>query len=655
MIGFFPEPYPDELCYSLCARYCRRAGYRGRISTVRDLFGSGSFRAVVDMPSRLDYLIASLPPGHGYTVDRFIDEHTLLPFYAAFFPPERVARVRAEMRQSSGQAKAHIMAGLSEIAKRFEYLRYCPMCAEEDRERYGEAYWRRIHQVSKVKVCHSHGLLLESSGVHATYRVDREEFVTLDELLPMGQKRAPDRGAQSDRSHVFNLAIASDARWLLDQRGLCSTSASLRRRYLNLLYDCGLATATDLVRLRALRYEFESHYGRDFLESLDCKLASHALAFKYLMRNEGQTGHPVEHLLLIHYLGYSAQEFFLLAGEKRQPFGAPPWPCLNSASDHYRELRIEKCKIRDLRTNLRHQQRKSFRKPVGEFACDCGFVYRRVGPDASEEDRYKITQIEEFGSIWESKLRELRLDGAEHTIGEIARRLGVDRHTLMEQEQRLGLRPRKEKDGSEVFASPRPHRREQLRLEKEEKRRKYREQWLRAVEEDPETDLLTLKTKLPAAYNWFYKNDDHWMRTHTPRHHIEKKAIDIDWGARDIELAVAVRRSAARLMNAPGRPVWISADAIGRDTGKRHRALSRDDRLPLTNQALIEVIESREDWAIRRIRWAVECYRQEGVCATERDVLARASVTFGYMIKRGIRPIVEEAIRSLCPFSQSTD
>jgi hypothetical protein len=84
-------------------------------------------------------------------------------------------------------------------------------------------------------------------------------------------------------------------------------------------------------------------------------------------------------------------------------------------------------------------------------------------------------------------------------------------------------------------------------------------------------------------------------------------------------------------------------------------ALSRDDRLPLTNQALIEILESREAWAIWRIRWAVECYCWEGVCATERDVLARASVTFGNMIKRGIRPIVEEAIRSLCPFSQSTD
>jgi hypothetical protein len=92
------------------------------------------------------------------------------------------------------------------------------------------------------------------------------------------------------------------------------------------LYDCGLATSTDQVRLRALRCEFESHYGRDFLESLDCNLASHALAFKYLMRGEGQTGHPVEHLLLIHYLGYSAQEFFLLqrfSHESFMPLTAP--------------------------------------------------------------------------------------------------------------------------------------------------------------------------------------------------------------------------------------------------------------------------------------------------------------------------------------------
>jgi len=109
MIGFFPEPYPDELCYSLFTRYCRRAGYRDRISTVRDLFGSKSFRAVVDMPRRPDYLIALLPPRHGYTADRFIDEHTLLPFYAAFLSQERVACVRAEMRQSSGRAKVRFL------------------------------------------------------------------------------------------------------------------------------------------------------------------------------------------------------------------------------------------------------------------------------------------------------------------------------------------------------------------------------------------------------------------------------------------------------------------------------------------------------------------------------------------------------------------
>ncbi len=165
MIGFFPEPFPDELCYSLCARYRRRAGYRGRVSTVRDLFGSASFRAAVDLPSRLDHLVVSLPPGHGYTADRIIDEHTLLPFCAAFLSPERVARVRPEMRRSSSRALAGACAGVSRFAMRLEYLRYCPVCVEDDRERFGEAYWRRVHQASGVKLCPSHGVTLEPSGV----------------------------------------------------------------------------------------------------------------------------------------------------------------------------------------------------------------------------------------------------------------------------------------------------------------------------------------------------------------------------------------------------------------------------------------------------------------------------------------------------------
>ena len=40
MIGFFPDPYPDELLYSVLARFQSRVQYPSRESLVRELFGT---------------------------------------------------------------------------------------------------------------------------------------------------------------------------------------------------------------------------------------------------------------------------------------------------------------------------------------------------------------------------------------------------------------------------------------------------------------------------------------------------------------------------------------------------------------------------------------------------------------------------------------
>jgi len=539
---------------------------------------------------------------------------------------------------------------------RLEYLHYCPMCIEEDRERCGEAYWHRVHQASGVKVCPSHGVVLEPSSIDAINRADREELVTLEESLLMAPLRPFDRYSQSDRSQEFHLAVARDVRWLLDQRGLCEEPAALGRRYLNLLYDRGLATSDDLVLWRKLRGEVESHYGRDFLASLNWWLEGQVRPFRNLFKGGRQHAyHPVHHLLFIHYLGCSARVFFRLPAEKRRPFGAPPWPCLNHASEHYRELRIEECAVKEGKTRRKDLQGKPYRRPVGKFVCDCGFVYSRIGPDASEEDRYQKGRVIEFGTAWESKLRALRSAGVAHTSREVACRLGVNTRTLQAQEERLGLRSGRDGDGSGVFVSPALHHRERARLEEIEKGRRYREQWLKAVQEDPQIDLLTLKDKLPAAYNWFHKNDGRWMREHTPRRHNEPKPVDIDWQARDAELSAGVRRSAERLMKAPGRPRWVSVAAIARDTGKLPKVLSKDARLPLTNRALMEVAESVEAWAIRRIRWAVECYRREGVCATRWEILTRAGLSGKMRASPSLLAIVEEGVRSLRSCSREID
>ncbi len=102
MVGFFPDPYPDELFYSVCARYHHRVRYRAHRSTAQDLFGARTV-AAIDLPSSLNHLIAALPPDHRYPVDQLIDNHTLLPFYAPFLPPERVTRLRHSMAEEEAR------------------------------------------------------------------------------------------------------------------------------------------------------------------------------------------------------------------------------------------------------------------------------------------------------------------------------------------------------------------------------------------------------------------------------------------------------------------------------------------------------------------------------------------------------------------------
>ena len=48
---------------------------------------------------------------------------------------------------------------------RKKYLRYCPQCVKEDRERHGETYWHRKHQIYGVDVCSVHGCRLEESTI----------------------------------------------------------------------------------------------------------------------------------------------------------------------------------------------------------------------------------------------------------------------------------------------------------------------------------------------------------------------------------------------------------------------------------------------------------------------------------------------------------
>ena len=67
MLGFFPTPYPDELLYSLIARYHLRSGSISPKITLSELFGSTSTIATIDLPANLNNLtkrLQHLTPNH---------------------------------------------------------------------------------------------------------------------------------------------------------------------------------------------------------------------------------------------------------------------------------------------------------------------------------------------------------------------------------------------------------------------------------------------------------------------------------------------------------------------------------------------------------------------------------------------------------------
>ncbi|HEY7419442.1 MAG TPA: TniQ family protein, partial [Ktedonobacteraceae bacterium] len=255
MIGCFPSPHPDELFYSICARYAKRVHYHRKAAVMQELFGSGFEKGAIDLPTHLDVLIAALPPKHPYSVDRFIGEHTLLPFYRPFLPAERLRRLREEMAGENAVGIYYRFGFRKGSVKPARYLRYCPSCAMEDRIRVGETYWHRIPQLPGILVCPTHMIPLEETSVEAlARRAAAPEFYTAEQAIP---KQSISTGNKCWPWHNNLLALARDASWLLEQLNLTPGFQQIYRRHLTLLTENQFVLPRGKLRLGELveRYQ----------------------------------------------------------------------------------------------------------------------------------------------------------------------------------------------------------------------------------------------------------------------------------------------------------------------------------------------------------------------------------------------------------------
>lgn len=163
MIAYFPEIYPDELLYSLLARFYKNTGYPCYWYAAEDLFESKTVRPDIEFvnqysPAALRMITKDL------SMDEVILNHTMFPYYGRFLDKERRNKAFKALTQMQGNYHNLLpMAKRKTGSKRC--LRYCPMCTEADREKHGETYWHRVHQMQGIDICPYHHCRLVDSFV----------------------------------------------------------------------------------------------------------------------------------------------------------------------------------------------------------------------------------------------------------------------------------------------------------------------------------------------------------------------------------------------------------------------------------------------------------------------------------------------------------
>ncbi|MBD5451207.1 MAG: TniQ family protein [Lachnospiraceae bacterium] len=163
-IVYFPEPYPDELIFSVLARYYVHSGYPAYTFCAEDIFADKKVRPDMEFLNvmRLEVLEALCKKK---PMAELVEKHTMFPYYARFLPCERRNKAFEALYNMSGDYN-NLLAVPKQKNGEKKYLRYCPMCVEEDRQLYGESYWHRSHQMAGVRICPVHGCrLLNSSAI----------------------------------------------------------------------------------------------------------------------------------------------------------------------------------------------------------------------------------------------------------------------------------------------------------------------------------------------------------------------------------------------------------------------------------------------------------------------------------------------------------
>lgn len=574
-LSLWPASMVDEPLYSVAARYHDLMGYQNYRCTAEDFFGVSHVSYAIELPNRLQALL-DRAAWTDLTKDVLLATHTAAPYHMAFLGPEERTGLKSVMLDPAPPTPvAFLGLGAAKVTTPTA-LRYCPACVKADRARNDLAYWRRIHQLPGVVVCPLHGSTLVDSSILRATRRCRSALVTLEAVAPVSPYPR-----QAGPKRLTEIARDSD---LLLQGGLRALRPDhLRQSILSLFIRNDWATRRGTFRSEPIREAWKWRFPRPIRAQLACGLddLSDPIPFLRALVREGRRKvHPLIAIMLIRSAD-ATMESVLAAAEARSN---PPsskrvtslYPCINRVctSEGRAGRSATVCSVHASRIDV--------------YCTDCGLRYQtRIASTV----RAKVV---EWGWLWDKRLTDLVAE-RDHSQRAIARSLGVDPLTVRRAADRLGLDvpwapPRKRKqvpNGAHVLDSKRM-------------------QWRNLRADHASAGRAELRKLEPALWAWLYRNDRRWLFQQAPVPNVRPAPGErVNWAAKDQQLALELSSHAQSIIDAPGRPIQITRAELARRAGSTSVFSTKvTRRLPLATAAAAKLVESRETFAARRIRWA---------------------------------------------------
>jgi len=294
VIVYFPKPHPDELLYSILARFCVHTGEISPKRILDQLFSDRKVVAVVDLPSHINQLLENVNDLWSTTAEEIIYKHTLFPLYSPFIPETRKTQLIQDLKLGYG-GKIHTRTGCAaSIVPVPDFLRFCPACNKSEQLQVGEYYWKRLFQATGVLVCPTHQCLLFDSTI--SYRSEhRHQFFSSTPNTCINVNKISNSSMYFDKL----LLLSEKIKELLDLGSVVSPTLWQWTQYYRLLAAKEYCLKGQRVKHHEIAEKLIIFWGKDFLKEMNCEInLNNSSWLKNLFRKHRKSFSYLQHILV---------------------------------------------------------------------------------------------------------------------------------------------------------------------------------------------------------------------------------------------------------------------------------------------------------------------------------------------------------------------